>query len=49
MAKTLRAAQANLEKYRDLIVRDARYSGYFCDLNKDLRDEMIARTEHKSY
>jgi pyruvate formate-lyase/glycerol dehydratase family glycyl radical enzyme len=48
-AKTLRAAQANPEKYRDLIVRVAGYSDYFCDLNKALQDEIIARTEHKSY
>ncbi|MGA2462286.1 MAG: trans-4-hydroxy-L-proline dehydratase [Candidatus Bathyarchaeia archaeon] len=47
--ETLRAAQANPEKYRDLIVRVAGYSDYFCDLNKALQDEIIARTEHKSY
>jgi formate C-acetyltransferase len=48
-AETLREAQANPEKYRDLIVRVAGYSDYFCDLNKTLQDEIIARTEHKSY
>jgi pyruvate-formate lyase len=48
-AETLRAAQANPEKYKDLIVRVAGYSDYFCDLNKPLQDEIIARTEHKSY
>jgi formate C-acetyltransferase len=48
-AETLRAAQANPEKYRDLIVRVAGYSDYFCDLNKPLQDEIIARTEHKSF
>ena len=48
-AETLRAAQANPEKYRDLIVRVAGYSDYFCDLNKSLQDEIIARTEHKSF
>jgi len=48
-AETLRAAQANPEKYRDLIVRVAGYSDYFCDLGKNLQDEIIARTEHKSY
>ena len=46
---TLRAAQANPEKYRDLIVRVAGYSDYFCDLGKVLQDEIIARTEHKCY
>ncbi|HXX72680.1 MAG TPA: trans-4-hydroxy-L-proline dehydratase, partial [Candidatus Acidoferrales bacterium] len=48
-AETLRAAQANPEKYRDLIVRVAGYSDYFCDLGKNLQDEIIARTEHKSF
>lgn len=46
-AETLRAAQANPEAYRDLIVRVAGYSDYFCDLNKALQDEIIARTEHE--
>jgi len=48
-AETLHAAQANPEKYRDLIVRVAGYSDYFCDLSKTLQDEIIARTEHKFY
>jgi len=48
-AETLRDAQANPEKHRDLIVRVAGYSDYFCDLNKALQDEIIARTEHKSF
>jgi len=48
-ADTLRAAQANPEKYRDLIVRVAGYSDYFCDLGRVLQDEIIARTEHKSF
>jgi formate C-acetyltransferase len=48
-AETLRAAQANPEKYGDLIVRVAGYSDYFCDLGKVLQDEIIARTEHKSF
>jgi len=48
-ADTLRAAQKNPEKFRDLIVRVAGYSDYFCDLNKDLQDEIIARTEHESF
>jgi formate C-acetyltransferase len=48
-AETLQAAQANPEKYRDLIVRVAGYSDYFCDLNKALQNEIIARTEHKLF
>jgi pyruvate formate-lyase/glycerol dehydratase family glycyl radical enzyme len=45
-AQTLRDAQAHPENYRDLIVRVAGYSDYFCDLGKALQDEIIARTEH---
>ena len=48
-AETLRAAQANPEAYRDLIVRVAGYSDYFCDLSRALQDEIIARTEHQSF
>ncbi len=46
--ETLRAAQSDPEKYRDLIVRVAGYSDYFCDLSRVLQDEIIARTEHRS-
>jgi formate C-acetyltransferase len=45
-AATLRSAQQSPEQYRDLIVRVAGYSDYFCDLGKTLQDEIIARTEH---
>ena len=48
-AATLRAAQAEPGKYRDLIVRVAGYSDYFCDLTRALQDEIIARTEHESF
>lgn len=44
-ADTLRKAQASPEDYRDLIVRVAGYSDYFCDLGRVLQDEIIARTE----
>ncbi len=46
---TLRKAQTVPEEYRDLIVRVAGYSDYFCDLSKALQDEIIARTEHESF
>ena len=46
---TLRAAQQEPEKHRDLIVRVAGYSDYFCDLTKDLQDEIIERTEQKQF
>lgn len=45
-ADTLKAAQENPEEHRDLIVRVAGYSDYFCDLGRTLQDEIIARTEH---
>jgi formate C-acetyltransferase len=47
-AETLRAAQREPEKHRDLIVRVAGYSDYFCDLSEALQEEIIARTEHRS-
>ncbi len=47
-AATLRAAQQEPEKYRDLIVRVAGYSDYFCDLSEALQEEIITRTEHQT-
>ena len=47
-AETLRRAQAEPEAYRDLIVRVAGYSDYFCDLARELQDEIISRTEHQA-
>ncbi len=46
-ADTLIKAQKNPEHYRNLIVRIAGYSAYFCDLSKDLQDDLIARTAHE--
>ena len=46
---TLREAQGRPEAFRDLIVRVAGYSDYFCDLSRELQDEIIARTEHESF
>jgi pyruvate formate-lyase/glycerol dehydratase family glycyl radical enzyme len=48
-AATLRAAQEHPEQHRDLIVRVAGYSDYFCDLGVALQDEIIARTEHVGF
>jgi len=48
-AETLRKAQETPESYRDLIVRVAGYSDYFCDLGKELQDEIIRRTEHQAF
>ncbi len=48
-AETLRAAQAEPDKHRDLIVRVAGYSDYFCDLTAALQEEIIARTEQYAF
>lgn len=48
-ADTLRKAQKNPEEYKDLIVRVAGYSDYFCDLTEALQEEIITRTEHKGF
>jgi len=44
-----RAAKTNPEAHRDLIVRVAGYSDYFCDLSDALQDEIITRTEHEAF
>jgi pyruvate-formate lyase len=48
-AATLRSAQDHPEQHRDLIVRVAGYSDYFCDLSQALQDEIIARTEYQGF
>ncbi len=48
-ADTLKAAQKDPEKYRNLIVRIAGYSAYFCDLSPDLQNDLIARTSHGAF
>ncbi|MFX1357278.1 MAG: trans-4-hydroxy-L-proline dehydratase [Promethearchaeota archaeon] len=45
-ANTLRKAQKEPQKHRDLIVRVAGYSDYYINLGRDLQDEIIRRTEH---
>ncbi|MGN0649657.1 MAG: glycyl radical protein [Oscillospiraceae bacterium] len=44
--ETLIAAQKDPERYSGLLVRVAGYSAYFCELSKDLQDDIISRTEH---
>jgi trans-4-hydroxy-L-proline dehydratase len=46
---TLYAAQAHPEDYKDLLVRMAGYSDYFNDMNTDLQQEVIDRTENESF
>jgi formate C-acetyltransferase len=45
--ETLREAQRHPDQHRDLIVRVAGYSDYFCDLGKELQEEIISRTAHE--
>ncbi len=45
-AETLKQALENPAEHRDLIVRVAGYSDYFCDLSAALQNEIIQRTEH---
>jgi formate C-acetyltransferase len=47
--ETLRAAQREPEKYRDLIIRVAGYSAYFVELCKEVQDEIISRTMIDSF
>jgi formate C-acetyltransferase len=47
-AATLRAAQADPEAHRDLIVRVAGYSAYFAQLDAAVQDEIISRTEQEA-
>jgi len=46
---TLYAAQKNPEDYKDLLVRMAGYSDYFNDMNQDLQQEVIERTENETF
>ncbi len=46
---TLRDAQENPEQYRDLLVRVAGYSDYFCDLGAELQEEVISRTTQEGF
>ncbi len=46
---TLLAAQACPEDYKDLMVRMAGYSDYFNDMNADLQQEIIDRTENEGF
>lgn len=46
---TLKAAQESPEDYKDLLVRMAGYSDYFNDMNADLQQEVIERTENEAF
>ena len=44
--KTLQEAQKNPSEYRNLLVRVAGYSAYFVELDREVQDNIIGRTEH---
>lgn len=44
-SETLKAAQNNPEKYKDMLVRVAGYSAYFVELGLPLQNDLIQRTE----
>lgn len=46
-ADTMRAAQKEPEKYKDLVVRIAGFSAYFVDVYKQAQDDLIRRTEQQ--
>jgi len=46
---TLLAAQKCPEDYKDLLVRMAGYSDYFNDMNVDLQQEVIERTQNEAF
>jgi formate C-acetyltransferase len=46
---TLKMAQKHPEEYKDLLVRMAGYSDYFNDMNEDLQQEVIDRTQNAAF
>ncbi|MCL2365891.1 MAG: hypothetical protein FWC75_02465 [Oscillospiraceae bacterium] len=45
-SETMRAAQADPQTYRDLVVRIAGYSAYFTELSLNAQNDLISRTEN---
>ena len=43
--ETLREAQHNPDRHRDLVVKVSGYSAYFCDLGRSIQEDIIARAE----
>ncbi len=46
-SETLRAAQKDPDKYKDLVIRIAGFSAYFVELATSLQNDLIARTENQ--
>lgn len=47
--ETLLKAQKEPDNYRNLLVRIAGYSAYFCDISRELQNDIIERTEHEYF
>jgi pyruvate-formate lyase len=45
-SETLRAAQREPEKYRDIVVKVAGYNAFFVELDETIQNNIIERTEH---
>ncbi|WP_347453877.1 glycine radical domain-containing protein [Clostridium botulinum] len=46
-SKVLKEAQVKPESYRDLMVRVAGFTQYWCEIGKPIQDEVISRTEYE--
>lgn len=46
-SNVLKTAQKSPDEYRDLMVRVAGFTQYWCELGKPIQDEVIARTEYE--
>jgi 4-hydroxyphenylacetate decarboxylase large subunit len=47
-SNTLRKAQKTPDSYRDLLVRVAGFTQYWCEIGKPIQDEIIYRTEYEA-
>jgi formate C-acetyltransferase len=46
---TLKEAQADPQKYANLVIRVAGYSAFFTQLHKDIQNDIIGRTEQAGF
>jgi 4-hydroxyphenylacetate decarboxylase large subunit len=46
-SKVLVEAQKDQSKFRDLVVRVAGFTQYWCEIGKPIQDEVVARTEYE--
>ena len=48
-SEVLKEAQEKPDAYKDLVIRVAGYSAYFTQLEKEVQDDIIERTEHHAF